>query len=417
MPAAVGRPPAQAPLLEQKPDVDQRAGDERQQQRRDQRRGAEAVTGPGTGSNDPGDHPGVAESAPGQDGRRPRGRLPPTWGAMQNGHRDRSAGRSWGRQRQADVVGGKDQHRVQPRIPDRPVVAAGVDRVGDLGAGRPQPRRHRQQLRTRLVLPPDEHRDAQPVATNCPRDPSEERQRTVVGERGPAGVGEHAAAGLGEVARPDLDRCEVREMVQRDIDRAIGTGGEPADHPVDAIGQRREMAVDVVHDIEHVALVAARCCVGPLGVGVDTAADPAVGEDEDHRPGLPGAEQVVEPHVEIGDRHEHMRLAGHAVQQVVDGVALGRRIARRQVDHVVRAAVQRLGTEVDAEQAAGAGPGELHDAREAAVQVVVLAVRVGADGTHQQHREGGQGGGAPGDPVAHPATSARTSRRAAGSRR
>ena len=238
------------------------------------------------------------------------------------------------------ILRGQVEHLVEARVPDRPVVAARIEPVLDVGAGCLERAGHRQLLPARAVVAPDEHVDAERVSGHGAPAPAHVLDRAVVGERRPAGLGEHSRAGLCEVARPRLRVREVRQMVERDVDRAVGTRGEAADDPILAARDRGITLIDVVHDIDHVALEGARGGVGPLGVGEHATADPSVGVDEDHRSRVPQAELVVEPDVHVGDVHEHLGLAGRPVQQVVDGVVPAWAVVRREVDEVAGVSVQ-----------------------------------------------------------------------------
>ena len=200
------------------------------------------------------------------------------------------------------------------------------------------------------------------------------------------GVREHAGRGLGEIPRPALHVGEIRQVVQSDVHRAVGTRGEPTDHAVLPARDRGETRIDVVHDVDHVALEPSAPGVRPLGVREVAAADPPVRVDKDHRPGTPHAQLVVKPHVHVGDVNEHARLTGRPVKQVEHREAPLRAVVRRQVGEVVGSATQRLGVKVDDHEAAASSPAEVHERRETAVETVVLGVAVGPSQAGGEHR-------------------------------
>ena len=186
-------------------------------------------------------------------------------------------------QRTAGVPRGEDQHLVDVRAPQLPVVAAVIQGVADrraLGGERP---RHRDRLRAEIVVAPREQERAQRIDGEPRGEGADVAQRAVVGQHRRARVGEDAGAGLQEIARPGLDVAEQVEVVQGDVDRSVAAGGEAGDDPMSPPRQGEEAMVDIVDDVDDGVLVGAGGRVGPFGVREQAAVDLAVGEHEDHR--------------------------------------------------------------------------------------------------------------------------------------
>jgi hypothetical protein len=117
-------------------------------------------------------------------------------------------------------------------------VAAGEEAEPHLGAGPAQIGGEVDRLRRIAAVLPAL---VDPGAQAEPADLAPERphlgRRAVGGDLGGRRVREHGAARLPEVARPALDDAEQPQVVQRDVDRAIGALGVAGDGAVAAAGE------------------------------------------------------------------------------------------------------------------------------------------------------------------------------------
>jgi hypothetical protein len=214
------------------------------------------------------------------------------------------------------------------RAPQAPVVPAGGEPqpVGQAEAAQLRGERPRVLRRRPVVRRAGGEEEPRPQPAQQRGLLPGEQRRVVRPTPGGVRVDERTRAQRVEVPAPGLERAEQPRVPEPDVHGAVAAGGEAGEHAAGPRRDRRQVGVGPRHDLaDEVPLPAA----GPVAV---VRVDPGRRDHREERRERPGGDLPVRVGGQVEAVDELVGRAREALEQVDDGVAAGRVVARREVD-------------------------------------------------------------------------------------